>query len=138
MRRPRSEFIWIATSVTFGVGFSLLLAAVIAYLLGWFTQWMAVPWWHLVMQVLTYELPITFFACLVSVITFRLIYKPRTPSRLYCRVEPLELDPRIVGRESPVDAGLTCISWAFPGGDGFGQLLACLEVVLEALTAQHT
>lgn len=85
MRRTRSEFIWIATSVTFGVGLALLLAALIAYHFGWFTQWMAVPWWHLVMQVLTYELPITFLACLMSVITFRLIYKPRTDTETRCR-----------------------------------------------------
>jgi hypothetical protein len=81
----RHESARIILAVVSGAGSALTLAAGIAFLLGWFAHWATVPWWHLALQVLGYELPITLLAGLSAVFLYRLILVRSVDEECRCR-----------------------------------------------------
>ncbi len=85
MRDKPREFVRVLIATVAGTGTALLFAGLIAYLQGWFNHWLTVPWQHLAMQVLTYELPITLFAGLAGVTVYRLIFRPVPDNQCRCR-----------------------------------------------------
>ena len=75
----------IALSVFGGVVVAIVLAAGIALLMGWFTYWMSVPFWRLLLQVVSYELPITATATLVGVLIYRILSREAPDTQCRCR-----------------------------------------------------
>lgn len=85
MRNLRHDIAGIVIATAVGVSSALLVAGGIAYLMGWYSHWLNAPWWHMAIQVLRYELPITLIAALAAVIVYRLPPRARIDPECRCR-----------------------------------------------------